>query len=138
MPAGSAAVFPCMASGYPTPDIAWSKVKLGRGPGPGTEQMQSWKSSRGRDGGRPGWEVRPRPGPQCWCLQLDGDLPPDSRLDNNMMMLPSVRPQDAGTYICTATNRQGKVKAFVHLQVPGRTVAILALTVPAILHWCPP
>lgn len=32
MPAGSAAVFPCMASGYPTPVITWSKVCAGQGP----------------------------------------------------------------------------------------------------------
>ncbi|XP_058532481.1 basement membrane-specific heparan sulfate proteoglycan core protein isoform X2 [Ochotona princeps] len=84
VPAGSAAVFPCMASGYPTPDITWSK--------------------------------------------LDGSLPPDSRLENNMLMLPSVRPQDAGTYVCTATNRQGKVKAFAHLQVPERVVPYFTQT----------
>uniref|UniRef100_G1TN89 Basement membrane-specific heparan sulfate proteoglycan core protein n=1 Tax=Oryctolagus cuniculus TaxID=9986 RepID=G1TN89_RABIT len=84
VPAGSAAVFPCMASGYPTPDITWSK--------------------------------------------LDGSLPPDSRLENNMLVLPSVRPQDAGTYICTATNRQGKVKAFAHLQVPERVVPYFTQT----------
>ncbi|XP_023385164.1 basement membrane-specific heparan sulfate proteoglycan core protein [Pteropus vampyrus] len=84
VPAGSAAVFPCMASGYPTPDITWSK--------------------------------------------LDGNLPPDSRLENNMLLLPSVRPQDAGTYVCTATNRQGKVKAFAHLQVPERVVPYFTQT----------
>ncbi|XP_058409147.1 basement membrane-specific heparan sulfate proteoglycan core protein isoform X9 [Diceros bicornis minor] len=84
VPAGSTAVFPCMASGYPTPDITWSK--------------------------------------------LDGNLPPDSRLENNMLVLPLVRPQDAGTYVCTATNRQGKVKAFAHLQVPERVVPYFTQT----------
>lgn len=51
-----------------------------------------------------------------------------------MLMLPSVRPEDAGTYVCTATNRQGKVKAFAYLQVPGRTTPALIGSTRQLAH----
>ena len=33
VPAGSTAVFPCVVSGYPAPEITWSKVTAGQGGG---------------------------------------------------------------------------------------------------------
>ncbi|XP_029434740.1 basement membrane-specific heparan sulfate proteoglycan core protein isoform X5 [Rhinatrema bivittatum] len=75
---GSSVVFPCLASGFPVPEISWTK--------------------------------------------LEGDLPRDARLEGNILTIPSVRPQDAGTYVCTAINRQGKVTAFSMLKVRERVV----------------
>ncbi|XP_075696695.1 basement membrane-specific heparan sulfate proteoglycan core protein [Rhinoderma darwinii] len=75
---GSTAVFPCLASGFPVPEITWTK--------------------------------------------LEGDLPGDAQIENNVLTLNSVRPEDAGTYVCTAANRQGRVTAFSMLKVRERVV----------------
>ncbi|KAM9115672.1 basement membrane-specific heparan sulfate proteoglycan core protein isoform 4-T4 [Pangshura tecta] len=76
--AGSRAVFPCLASGFPVPEIKWTK--------------------------------------------LEGDLPKGVSLENNVLTIPSVKPEDAGIYVCTASNRQGKVTAFSMLKVRERVV----------------
>ncbi|KAM9297026.1 LOW QUALITY PROTEIN: basement membrane-specific heparan sulfate proteoglycan core protein [Gastrophryne carolinensis] len=89
---GSTAVFPCLASGFPVPEITWTK--------------------------------------------LEGDLPGNARIENNVLTLPSVKPEDAGTYVCTAANRQGRVTAFSMLKVRERIVPYFTgqsfLTLPSI------
>ncbi|KAM3922273.1 basement membrane-specific heparan sulfate proteoglycan core protein isoform 4-T4 [Leptodactylus fuscus] len=75
---GSVAVFPCLASGFPVPEITWTK--------------------------------------------LEGELPKDARIENNVLTISSVKPEDAGTYVCTAANRQGRVTAFSMLKVRERVV----------------
>ncbi|KAK5864266.1 hypothetical protein PBY51_001220 [Eleginops maclovinus] len=91
---GSDAVLPCVASGYPVPQIKWSKV--------------------------------------------EGELPPKCFQDVNVLTVPRVTPEDSGTYVCTASNKQGKVEAFTSLQVHERVMPYFAqeplsyLTLPTI------
>ncbi|XP_069382458.1 basement membrane-specific heparan sulfate proteoglycan core protein isoform X23 [Paralichthys olivaceus] len=91
---GSDAVLPCVASGYPVPEIKWSK--------------------------------------------LDGELAPKCFQDVNVLTVPRVAYEDSGTYVCTASNKQGKVEAFTTLQVHERVMPYFAqeplsyLTLPTI------
>lgn len=52
-------------------------------------------------------------------FQLEGDLPKEVRVESNVLTIPSARPEDTGIYVCTASNRQGKVTAFSMLKVRG-------------------
>ncbi|XP_026189282.1 basement membrane-specific heparan sulfate proteoglycan core protein isoform X3 [Mastacembelus armatus] len=94
VPVGSDAVFHCVASGYPVPEIKWSK--------------------------------------------LEGELPPKGFQEANVLTVPRVNQADSGTYICTASNKQGKVEAFTTLQVHERVMPYFAqeplsyLTLPTI------
>ncbi|XP_041802675.1 basement membrane-specific heparan sulfate proteoglycan core protein isoform X5 [Chelmon rostratus] len=91
---GSDAVLPCVASGYPVPEIKWSKV--------------------------------------------EGELPPKCFQEVNVLTVPRVTHEDSGTYVCTASNKQGKVEAFTTLQVHERVMPYFAqeplsyLTLPTI------
>lgn len=55
----------------------------------------------------------------CFCIQLEGELPPKCVQDVNVLTVPRVTHDDSGTYVCTASNKQGKVEAFTTLQVHG-------------------
>ncbi|XP_056158189.1 basement membrane-specific heparan sulfate proteoglycan core protein [Lampris incognitus] len=91
---GSDAVLPCVASGYPVPQIKWSK--------------------------------------------LGGELPPKCVQVVNVLTVPGVTHEDSGTYVCTASNKQGKVEAFTALNVHERVMPYFAqeplsyLTLPTI------
>ncbi|XP_075954009.1 basement membrane-specific heparan sulfate proteoglycan core protein [Anarhichas minor] len=91
---GSDAVLPCVASGYPVPEIKWSKV--------------------------------------------EEELPPKCFQELNTLTVPRVSHEDSGIYVCTASNKQGKVEAFTTLQVHERVMPYFAqeplsyLTLPTI------
>ncbi|XP_078144123.1 basement membrane-specific heparan sulfate proteoglycan core protein [Centroberyx gerrardi] len=91
---GSDAVLPCVASGYPVPEIKWSK--------------------------------------------LGEELPPKCFQEVNVLTVPRVSHEDSGTYVCTASNKQGKVEAFTTLNVHERVMPYFAqeplsyLTLPTI------
>ncbi|KAL6119478.1 hspg2 [Pungitius sinensis] len=91
---GSDAVLPCVASGYPAPEIKWSKVEK--------------------------------------------ELPPKCFQEHNVLTVPGVTHDDSGIYVCTASNKQGKVEAFTTLQVHERVMPYFAqeplsyLTLPTI------
>uniref|UniRef100_A0A8C9WAM4 Heparan sulfate proteoglycan 2 n=1 Tax=Scleropages formosus TaxID=113540 RepID=A0A8C9WAM4_SCLFO len=81
---GSTAIFPCLASGYPAPQIKWTK--------------------------------------------LEGELAPKASQEGNALTIPAVTHEDTGTYVCTASNKQGKVEAFFMLKVHERVIPYFTQT----------
>lgn len=51
--------------------------------------------------------------------QLEGELPAGARVQGNVLMLPAVRPEDAGVYTCVAANHRGQQTAYYVLKVQG-------------------
>ncbi|XP_066527292.1 basement membrane-specific heparan sulfate proteoglycan core protein [Hoplias malabaricus] len=94
MTVGSTAHFPCIASGYPVPNITWSK--------------------------------------------FEGELAPKCVQDSHVLTIPDISHEDSGTYVCTASNKQGKVQAFTKLIVHERVMPYFSqkplsyLTLPTI------
>lgn len=66
----------------------------------------------------------------CFCLfislKMEGELPPKCVQEANVLTVPRVTHEDSGTYVCTASNKQGKVEAFTRLQVHGECVTCSA------------
>lgn len=54
-------------------------------------------------------------------VQLEGELPPKCFQEANALNVPRVSQEDSGTYVCTASNKQGKVEAFTRLEVLGES-----------------
>ncbi|KTF85092.1 hypothetical protein cypCar_00012330, partial [Cyprinus carpio] len=62
------------------------------------------------------------PVPTITWSKVENELPPKSKQDGHVLTVPSVTHSDAGTYKCTAANKQGKVEAFTRLFVHERVM----------------
>uniref|UniRef100_A0A672SXA5 Heparan sulfate proteoglycan 2 n=1 Tax=Sinocyclocheilus grahami TaxID=75366 RepID=A0A672SXA5_SINGR len=62
------------------------------------------------------------PVPTITWSKLENELPPKCRQDGHVLTVPGVTHTDAGTYACTAANKQGKVEAFTRLVVHERVM----------------
>ncbi|KAF4096635.1 hypothetical protein G5714_022604 [Onychostoma macrolepis] len=62
------------------------------------------------------------PVPTITWSKEENDLPPKCRQDGHVLTVPGVTHTDAGTYVCTAANKQGKVEAFTRLVVHERVM----------------
>ncbi|KAG7477685.1 hypothetical protein MATL_G00072180 [Megalops atlanticus] len=68
------------------------------------------------------------PVPQVTWSKMDEDLPSKATEEAHTLTIPNVTEEDAGTYICTASNKQGKIQAFSTLNVHERVVPYFTQT----------
>ncbi|KAK7494115.1 hypothetical protein BaRGS_00014588, partial [Batillaria attramentaria] len=62
------------------------------------------------------------PRPTVTWSKLEGPLPSTAIIGEGILIIPEARPQDAGTYRCTATNVAGSVQSQVQLFVQSRPI----------------
>ncbi|XP_051515995.1 basement membrane-specific heparan sulfate proteoglycan core protein isoform X1 [Myxocyprinus asiaticus] len=62
------------------------------------------------------------PVPAITWSKVENELPFKCRQDGHVLTVPDVTHSDAGTYVCTAANKQGKVEAFTSLSVHERVM----------------
>ncbi|XP_030623830.1 basement membrane-specific heparan sulfate proteoglycan core protein [Chanos chanos] len=62
------------------------------------------------------------PVPVITWSKLDGELAAKAVQEANVLTVPDVTHEDSGTYVCTASNKQGKVQAFTTLKVHERVM----------------
>ncbi|KAJ3585960.1 hypothetical protein NHX12_012366, partial [Muraenolepis orangiensis] len=66
------------------------------------------------------------PEPKIRWSKMGEDLPAKCFQVLNVLTVPRVSQEDSGTYVCTASNKQGKVEAFTSLQVHERVMPYFA------------
>lgn len=68
--------------------------------------------------------------PTVTWAKLEGPLPESSVIGQGTLVIPQVRPEDAGTYQCTATNQAGAVRTRVQLIVLGKyTITVTTVSI---------
>jgi heparan sulfate proteoglycan 2 (perlecan) len=67
------------------------------------------------------------PPPTVRWNKAEGRFPPSAIISEGLLVIPDVRLEDAGTYICTASNAAGSVQSTVILYVRGKFVSHCAV-----------
>ena len=69
------------------------------------------------------------PRPTVQWSKLEGPIPASAIIGEGILIIPEAKPEDAGTYRCTATNVAGSVQSQVQLFVQCKSVGECPLSV---------